>query len=133
MRDALIHRAREEGTRATGVRNAQGERVRAPFVGPWVLARFMERGIANENRREDGGSSVSRGYELLMDFVTIPAPDAPSIEFELKASMRLRVIAEPVTPPEGWLVEVDGDPERLNDGVDMIGWMGRATKVEDAR
>jgi hypothetical protein len=128
VRDALIHRAREAGTRATGERNAQGEKVRVPFAGPWVAARFMERGIAAERRRDDGGATTARGYELLMDFV-----DETGAPFELKASMRLLVVAPPVTPLEGWLVEVDGDPEHLNDGVDEIGWMGRATRVEDTR
>lgn len=127
MRDALIHRARFEGFSSTGERNAQGERLVQPIVGPWVPARFMEVGIAAERRRQ-GASSTARGFELLADY-----EDEAGAPFELKASMRLRVIAEPVTPAAGWLVEVDGDPERLNDGEEMIGWMGRAVRAEDTR
>jgi hypothetical protein len=127
VRGALIHRARETGTRPAAVRDAQGQYPAEPYEGPEFRVRFMERGVSGKQRRDDSSARQARTYELLADFV-----DLAGAPLELESGMRLLVVAVPVTPADGWEVEVDGDPERLNNGVAMIGWMANVTKVEDA-
>lgn len=118
MRSALIHRARVIGQRRGATRNAQGAYEQEPFTGPWIPARLMERGgVAAKARRgqEAVEARVDRGYELLLDFedetgATVDRPTASSV-FETDCP----VLGSPT-------VELNGEPELLNNGADMIGY-----------
>jgi hypothetical protein len=129
VRHALIHRAHERGTRPAAARNAQGQYDAEPYAGPDVRVRFMERGVSRKQRREDSSAKQSRTYELLADYVTL---ETPAQSFVLESGMELLVVAPPVTSAEGWIVQVDGDPEHLNDGRREIGWMASVVKVGEA-
>lgn len=119
MASALIHRARFVGYERSGVRNDQGEYPEAPVTGPWIPARLMERGGVSAKARSNDSSSearVARSYELLLGCVDetgtpVVFPSA-SATFETDAP----ILGSPTIP-------LDGDPEVLNNGVDLIGYL----------
>lgn len=125
--EGLIHRARLL-VRSRGPRDPQGEYpLSEPVPGPWFSARLMERGaVAPERRRRTSGTDarVARGYELLADMV-----DEAGAPVVLSASALVETDCPLLGSPT---LELDGEPERLNDGEEMIGWMCFAQKVKDA-
>jgi hypothetical protein len=126
---ALLHSAREVGSRKSDVRSAQGDFPMVPFEGTPFRARLMARGgVAPETRQDDGHARVRAPYELLAWHT-----DDAGVPLELRASMRLLVVADVLTGPEGKLLEVDGQPELLNNGVDRIGWMAYLVEIQDSR
>lgn len=127
MRGALIHRGREVGYRTAAARGPQGQYDAERWEGPWCRVRFMESGVAGKGRRDDESARQARTYELLVDYVGLGGEPV-----EVESGQQWLVVAEPVTPADGWLVVIDGDPERLNNGRSMIGWNANATRVGDA-
>lgn len=126
MQSALIHRARLI-VRTVGARDAQGEKSLTVAPGPWFRARLMERGgVSAESRRRANSTEarVARGYELLAD--TIDAAGQPVV---LSASSLVETDCPILGSPT---LELDGQPEKLNNGVDFIGWMAYAAKAKDA-
>lgn len=121
MSSALIHRARWVGYERGTTRNDQGEVAQVAVTGPWIPARLMERGgVSSKARSGSGGASaearVARSYELLLgavDETGVPVtfPTA-SAEFETDCP----ILGSPTIP-------LDGDPEVLNNGVDLIGYL----------
>lgn len=124
--EGLIHRARLL-VRPTGARNAQGEyETGQPVPGPWFAARLMERGaVSPERRRRTNGTDavVARGYELLADTV-----DEAGVPVVLSASSLVETECALLDSPT---LELDGEPEKLNDGEEHIGWMAYAAKARD--
>ena len=127
--EGLIHAARFE-VRTKGARDAQGERaLSAPGFSAWVDARLMERGaVAARTRRRAGMSSearVGRGYELLLGPI-----DRAGAAIEPKAGDIVQTDCPVLGSPT---IELDGEPERLNNGEETIGWLAYATKPKDRR
>ena len=104
------------------MRNEQGEYPTVALAGPWIPARVMERGgVSAKTRGSDGGETstearVSRAYELLLgsqDETGIPvARPSASATFETDCP----ILGSPTIP-------LDGDPEVLNNGTDLIGYL----------
>lgn len=120
MQSALIHRARWVGYERGNTRNAQGEYAQVATTGPWIPARLMERGgVSSKARGTSGGGAearVARSYELLLGAVDVNRqavvfPTA-SAEFETDCP----ILGSPTIP-------LDGDPEVLNNGKDLIGYL----------
>lgn len=118
MRSALIHRARLVGSRKGVTRDAQGSYGREPVQGPWIPARVMERGgVAGKSRARENSTEarVVRGYELLL-YTTdehgdpVDKPTAAAV-FETDCP----VLGSPT-------IALSGEPEVLNNGVDLIGY-----------
>jgi hypothetical protein len=126
VRTALIHRARLV-SRTRGARNVEGEYPLAPAPGPWFKARLMERGgVAAERRRRTNSTDakVSRGYELLVDTV-----DETGAAVTISASSIVETDCPILGSPT---LELEGEPERLNNGTLAIGWVAFAQKAKDA-
>lgn len=129
MREALIHRARQVGHRKLETRNAQGAYDTAPFTGPWIKARVMERGaVAPKRRREPEqttGARVERGYEMLLDSIDddsgapVAKPPASAV-FETECE----ILGNPT-------IELSGEPETLTNGVALIGYMAYGDVPKD--
>lgn len=119
METALIHRARLVGSERGSTRSAQGEYERVPVTSPWIPARLMERGGVAAKARGTGGSTearVVRSFELL-----IGAEDESGAAVEEPTASGLYetdcdVLGSPT-------VVLSGDPELLNDGDDLIGFL----------
>lgn len=100
-------------------RDAQGEFDRTPFTGPWIPARVMRRGsVSPEQRAATGGTEahVTEGFELLIGSfdesgVATEPPTASSV-YETDCP----VLGNPV-------VELNGEPETLTNGVELFGWL----------
>lgn len=127
--EGMIHAARFE-VRERGARNAQGEReLTDPVYSAWVDARLMERGgVSARTRRRAQMSSearVGRGYELLLEPVDrAGAPIAPKAGDVVQTDCP--ILGSPT-------IELDGEPENLNDGEEPIGFLCYATKPKDRR
>lgn len=116
---ACIHRARQVGTSRGASRNAQGEYERDAVVGPWIPARVMLRGSVTPKTRGANTSSearVAQGYELLL----APADETGAPFDDPTASMVFETDCAILDSPT---LELNGEPERLNDGVQLIGWL----------
>lgn len=133
MRSALIHTGQKQDRSRTSpaARNAQGEYDRAgddgtAVYGPTFRCRVLAPPPGNESRdRPAGRSRAPKRYEVLADYETLVVPAVP---LELTAADRLRCSAGPLGTLE---LEVDGPPEKLNDGQRVIGWRAFAVLVTE--
>jgi hypothetical protein len=117
LETALIHRVRAVGSQRGATRSAQGEYERVPVTGPWIPARVMERGgSAAKARGPATESRVARGYELLIagedELGVLVARPTASTVFESDCP----VLGDPV-------IELNGEPEVLNNGEELIGFL----------
>jgi hypothetical protein len=124
----LVHRARLVGRRRGPVRDAQGAYVTEPTASAWFDARVMRRGsVAPKTRRRPGAGSDARvvaGFEVLADTI-----DDDGHDVVLTASSRLETDCPVLGSPT---LELSGEPEPLNDGTNLIGWLAYADLPKDA-
>jgi hypothetical protein len=123
----MIHRVRLAGLRRGETRSAQGSYEMEQVTGPWIAARVMERGgVAGKSRRgsQQAAERVDRGYELLIDTVDMVG-GAP---VELTASAVLETDCPVLGNP---VVQLSGDPEVLNNGSELIGFLAYGDAVKD--
>ena len=107
------------GQQRVGPRSAQGAYAEGPLEGPWIAARVMERGgvaAKTRGRPDSTEARVARGYELLLDFIDelgefVAKPPASAV-FETDCP----ILGNP-------RIELSGEPEILNDGEELIGYM----------
>ena len=127
----MIHRARLLTRARSATRNAQGEfgpepgTDDAPETGPWFDCRLMQsKGVSPERRRNDSTASrAGRTYEFLCQPI---ADDGTPIV--LTASSLVETECDLLGSP---VIELDGEPEFLNNGDEAIGWMAYATIAKD--
>ena len=121
MRSALIHRARQVGSRRAPTRSDQGSYDTEPTTGPWIPARLMERGGVAAKSRPGGQqpsseARVQRGYELLLGPVDEngDATERPTASAVYETDCA--VLGSPT-------IELSGDPEVLTNGTALIGFL----------
>jgi hypothetical protein len=127
---ALIHTATKRiDVRPEGAeRSPMGQYDTEPNWSASFRARLMEyRGGRGERRDRDETRSRSEDrYELLAYHV-----DVDGAPVELSQADVIRAVAPVLTPPGGLLLEVDGQPEKLNNGSRVIGWRAICVKVTE--
>lgn len=119
LETALIHRARQVGSTRGVTRSAQGEYQRVAFTGPWIPARVMGRGSVAPKARGGTASTeahVTGAYELLLGSldetgVAVEPPTASSV-YETDCA----VLGSPK-------LELNGEPETLTNGVELLGYL----------
>ena len=119
MASALIHRARFVGFERGVTRSDQGEYEQVAVTGPWIAARVMERGGVSAKARTDAADSearVARSYEILVGCVD---ETGAAVTFPT-GSTTLQTDAPILNSPT---IPLDGDPEVLNDGTKVIGFL----------
>jgi hypothetical protein len=129
MESALIHLARQVGSRRGVTRNAQGAYDQELVTGPWIPARVMERGAVAAKSRAGGQqpsseARVQRGYELLVG----PEDEAGADVERPTASSTFETDCPALGSPT---IELSGEPEVLNDGEDLIGYVCFGDVPED--
>lgn len=123
---AVIHQARQVGEQRSGARDSQGAFVMEDFTGPWIPARLMERGSVAAKTQFPGSMAdrVQRGYELLL----APFDENGDAIDRPTASVRFETNCPVLNSPT---VQLDGEPEVLTNGTDVIGYLCYADVIED--
>lgn len=127
MQAALIHRARQVGTRRGAQRGEQGAYEMERFEGPWIPARVMERGgTAAKARRspQTTAARVERGYELLLGPVDVAGAPVEKPTASMVFETDCPILDSPT-------VELDAEPEVLNNGTALIGYLATGDVPKD--
>jgi hypothetical protein len=123
----MVHRARFTGRQRSGARDGQGAYPSVVVTGPWIPARLMERGgVASKSRRGQAtvAAVVERGYELILDSEDENGQEYPRPTASALFETDCPILGSP-------LVVVTGEPEVLNNGDDLIGYLLTADVAKD--